>query len=205
MLLAGWMVDCARCRISIEMSAHAAAESRFLAFTLHDQGQGCGDLYAAFNAHSFEARAAWQQRAAVCPMHVFAWRFWLSLMPFYCWHPAGARATTTAAPGAQVVPPGGHGAADAARLHTRRQCGRGSRIWHPALLSHCAGGQRTCAAAGRVSSELACTSAAAVFRPGRHVMYSCISCPLFVCSSVVNAKFPVAVSQKLDCTALTVF
>eukprot|EP00887_Chlorella_sp_A99_P000861 scaffold5.g861.t1 len=32
-------------------------ESRFLAFTLHDRGQGCGDLYAAFNTHSFEARA----------------------------------------------------------------------------------------------------------------------------------------------------
>ncbi|KAK9853594.1 hypothetical protein WJX84_001556 [Apatococcus fuscideae] len=29
-------------------------ESRFLAFTLHDRGQGCGDLYAAFNAHHFE-------------------------------------------------------------------------------------------------------------------------------------------------------
>ena len=32
-------------------------ESRFLAFTLHDKGQGCGDLYAAFNAHSFEVMA----------------------------------------------------------------------------------------------------------------------------------------------------
>ncbi|GAB4816893.1 hypothetical protein N2152v2_003939 [Parachlorella kessleri] len=32
-------------------------ESRFLAFTLHDRGQGCGDLYAAFNAHSFEVTA----------------------------------------------------------------------------------------------------------------------------------------------------
>ncbi|EFN57533.1 hypothetical protein CHLNCDRAFT_34754 [Chlorella variabilis] len=31
-------------------------ESRFLAFTLHDRGQGCGSLYAAFNAHSFEVR-----------------------------------------------------------------------------------------------------------------------------------------------------
>ncbi|KAI3438769.1 hypothetical protein D9Q98_001187 [Chlorella vulgaris] len=29
-------------------------ESRFLAFTLHDRGQGCGSIYAAFNAHSFE-------------------------------------------------------------------------------------------------------------------------------------------------------
>ncbi|KAI7841863.1 hypothetical protein COHA_004392 [Chlorella ohadii] len=31
-------------------------ESRFLAFTLHDRGQGGGSLYAAFNAHSFEVR-----------------------------------------------------------------------------------------------------------------------------------------------------
>ncbi|KAL6778753.1 ISA3 [Auxenochlorella protothecoides x Auxenochlorella symbiontica] len=28
-------------------------ESRFLAFTLHDRGQGGGDIYAAFNAHGF--------------------------------------------------------------------------------------------------------------------------------------------------------
>ena len=28
-------------------------DSRYLAFTLHDQGQGGGDLYVAFNAHTF--------------------------------------------------------------------------------------------------------------------------------------------------------
>lgn len=28
-------------------------ESRYLAFTLHDLGQGGGDLYVAFNAHTF--------------------------------------------------------------------------------------------------------------------------------------------------------
>ena len=29
------------------------ADSRYLAFTLHDLGQGGGDLYVAFNAHTF--------------------------------------------------------------------------------------------------------------------------------------------------------
>ena len=33
-------------------------ESRFLAFTLHDRGQGGGDLYCAFNAHEFYVDAA---------------------------------------------------------------------------------------------------------------------------------------------------
>jgi len=33
-------------------------ESRFLAFTLHDRGQGCGDVYVALNAHNFEVQAA---------------------------------------------------------------------------------------------------------------------------------------------------
>ncbi|CAL8468466.1 g8006 [Coccomyxa elongata] len=28
-------------------------ESKFLAFSLHDRGQGCGDLYMAFNAHTY--------------------------------------------------------------------------------------------------------------------------------------------------------
>lgn len=28
-------------------------EGRFLAFTLHDRGQGCGSLLIAFNAHTF--------------------------------------------------------------------------------------------------------------------------------------------------------
>ena len=32
--------------------------SKFLAFTLHDRGQGCGDLYVAFNAHEFYVDAA---------------------------------------------------------------------------------------------------------------------------------------------------
>lgn len=30
------------------------ANSRFLAFTLHDKGQGCGSVYAAFNAHGHQ-------------------------------------------------------------------------------------------------------------------------------------------------------
>jgi isoamylase len=30
-------------------------ESRFLAFTLHDRGQGGGDLYIAFNSHEVGA------------------------------------------------------------------------------------------------------------------------------------------------------
>lgn len=34
------------------------AESRFLAFTLHDRGAGCGSAYAAFNAHSFKVDVA---------------------------------------------------------------------------------------------------------------------------------------------------
>ncbi|KDD74857.1 hypothetical protein H632_c1029p0 [Helicosporidium sp. ATCC 50920] len=33
-------------------------ESRFLAYTLHDRGQGGGDLYVAFNSHSFAVEAA---------------------------------------------------------------------------------------------------------------------------------------------------
>lgn len=33
-------------------------ESRFLAFTLHDRGQGCGDVYCAFNAHHFAVDVA---------------------------------------------------------------------------------------------------------------------------------------------------
>ncbi|GBF96584.1 isoamylase-type starch debranching enzyme [Raphidocelis subcapitata] len=43
----------------------ANAESRFLAWTLHDtDGKGCGDLYFAFNAHPFEVRAALPQPPA---------------------------------------------------------------------------------------------------------------------------------------------
>ena len=33
-------------------------QSKFLAFTLHDRGFGCGDLYIAFNAHEFYVDAA---------------------------------------------------------------------------------------------------------------------------------------------------
>lgn len=39
-------------------------ESRFLALTLHDRGEGCGDLYAAFNAHSFEVTVTLPQPPA---------------------------------------------------------------------------------------------------------------------------------------------
>lgn len=33
-------------------------ESRFLAFSLHDRGQGGGELYAAFNAHGYAVEVA---------------------------------------------------------------------------------------------------------------------------------------------------
>ena len=46
-------------------------ESRFLAFTLHDRGQGCGDVYAAFNAHHFQVRGRRRRSAVLWPALAF--------------------------------------------------------------------------------------------------------------------------------------